>query len=185
MTIYRNSLGMAEPKGSLMTVTGAYYWLSSTAVDVPSYKNVSFDEAVKALEADGWEIVSSKIDPLGHKSAKCVHKQTAKVAAKEKAELDAKIAIFKNGEDGFVRYGEPPKCGYSVNAATGTREVGVSVFRAKFVGNSYKVEYSTPNMLWSGETLKCHRDAYRVWGEVVGTGSDGEPVVKVARYKMI
>lgn len=176
---------MAEPKGSLMTVTGSYYSLSSTAVNVPSYKSASFTEAVEALEADGWEIISIKVDPLGYKTASCVHKCTAEAENKEKAELDEKIAKFQNGEDGFVRYGAPPKCGYSVNAATGRKEAGVSVFKAKFVGNRYKVEYTTPDMLWTGETLKCQRDAYRVWGEVVGIGSDGEPVVKITRYEMI
>ena len=76
----------------------------------------------------------------------------------------------KIGEVGvFWRKGEPPKSGFSKNYREGTHEAGVSVY-------PYAEETSFAGL---------EKDApwYKIDGELVGYGSDGEPVVKVLKSK--
>jgi hypothetical protein len=69
----------------------------------------------------------------------------------------------------FVRYGKPPASGVSWNHRDRTAEEGVSV---------YEVVNGQPQHVgWHfGIT---DRPAYAGKGEIVGWGSDGEPLVKV------
>jgi len=55
----------------------------------------------------------------------------------------------------------------------------VSVFEAEFVGDKYRILLdSTLQATWA---LVRDRPAYRIYGKVVGTGADGEPVVNVSK----
>jgi hypothetical protein len=80
-------------------------------------------------------------------------------------------------ERGYVRFGKLPNHGISVNHSTGEPERGVSCFEAEFTGNEYK-PLLTGYLCSVYEQVKG-RTAYRLYGKVVGTGSDGEPVLRV------
>ena len=71
----------------------------------------------------------------------------------------------------FYRKGQCPKSGMSRNFQTGELEKGVSVYLSRsatsFAGLCSKSKW------------------YEVVGTVVGTGSDGEPLVKVISEKLV
>lgn len=87
-------------------------------------------------------------------------------------------------ETGYLRYGELPKNGRSRNYATGELEEGVSCFNARFSPDNkyYMIKTETPPLQIDALVLsiKCDK-AYRLWGDRVGTGSDGEPLLKVKK----
>ena len=89
-------------------------------------------------------------------------------------------AIFKNAEKGFLRFGDLPKNGKSKNFANGNFEAGVSAFNAEFSGNNYRPILT--DVLEVTYLNVVSRPAYRVWGKVVGTGADGEPLLKVTKF---
>jgi hypothetical protein len=86
----------------------------------------------------------------------------------------------REGKIVFLRFGQPPKSGKSHNYRDEEDESGVSAYEAIDLGNGlYEFQ---PNMafLMSGPSF-MDRKVYRLTGEQVGRGSDGEPVVKVSR----
>lgn len=86
-----------------------------------------------------------------------------------------------------MRFGEPPVDGYSANDETGSPEAGVSVYRANLNPERDILDLIVPNdeSAATAMTLADSRLAYLVEGEQVGTGGDGEPVVRVARYELL
>ena len=107
-----------------------------------------------------------------------VHDETKRAAEQKAVELAMKL---NGGERGFVRFGEAPKSGKSYNYRDKFFECGVSVYHAVFFHDgSYEVLQHNPFELFGAHSYSS-RPAYRLYGEEIGTGSDGEPVLKVTK----
>lgn len=81
---------------------------------------------------------------------------------------------FPGSEVGYIRFGDLPKDGYSFNMEMGIPEFGVSAFDAEITkeGN-YGFVRVTPAISRSAAMfLNAQLPAYRLYGEVVGYGSD-------------
>jgi len=80
--------------------------------------------------------------------------------------------------DFYIRFGELPKSGKSMNWASETQENGVSVYDASF--NPMTGLYNPYGALPGAEINYLIKGAniYLVTGEEVGRGSDGEPLLK-------
>ena len=89
----------------------------------------------------------------------------------------AAIAAGYRQERFYVRFGDLPKCGYSKNYANGKPEAGVSVIEARQNLLTAEIELmpygSCHSWLWIQD-----RPLYEVTGDLVGYGSDGEPLLK-------
>ena len=78
----------------------------------------------------------------------------------------------------FIRFGDPPDTGRSRNNLTGFLEDGMSVYEA--IEKDGKINIILPN--WEAGACvtlsSCFREsAYLVEGDVVGHGSEGEPLL--------
>lgn len=97
--------------------------------------------------------------------------------------LDGEFYKKNNREDDnysiiFVRFGELPDSGRSKNYLTGELELGVSCYMALCKGSLVRVILPSVNtkglVSLSGVN---NRPAYEVVGDVIGVGSDGEPLL--------
>jgi hypothetical protein len=185
-TIYRDCLGQPNSQARI-SVFGNYYgnpnkpyFALSTVSDMPrrkwDYTDDDVSHIVADMEAGGWECEVTK-DNSNCPVINCTHTATQAVIDEAKKANDAK---FANAERGYIRFGAVPKDGRSINHRDKTPEAGVSVFEAEFTtDNDYRV-LVTP-ILEVTYVSVVNRPAYRVYGEVVGVGADGEPVLKVSR----
>ena len=189
MTIYIDPLGRPSAQATVSLFGDNYgkdghYSLTSvsnTPEMVWTHAGNSHDVSVivDELTEQGWDCDMYFPHHGRPPSIRCTHLETA-------AALEAcKVTLVGDGEHGYIRYGSCPKSGYSINHATGEPEKGVSVYEAVFFGNGYQVScphYSTGTF----ESVRAQgRPVYRIWGDVVGHGSDGEPVLKVQKTKKI
>lgn len=76
--------------------------------------------------------------------------------------------------DLYIRFGDLPEDGQSTDHTTGRKEHGVSVFGADEEDGVYSVTGAKVMQA----LLLLPRGAYLVSGERVGTGADGEPVIR-------
>ena len=84
----------------------------------------------------------------------------------------------------FARYGAPPPTMRSANRADSTTEAGVSVFRA-WLSTGGTVWYAASDS-YSAHLFGSRRPAWVVEGaKVVGTGSDGEPLVRGGKWRRV
>lgn len=188
-----NSLGGYEPK-VCVSVFGRYtyrgekgYFAAHTvAKNFPNMKweidgdiKTVAEKISKELEKKGFscEIRNNLAnEPVIH----AIHIETAK--AKELSEQRI-VERRKNAEKGFIRFGDIPKNEKSFNYRDGFHENGVSVYNALFYPDG-KYEILPENDIQVfGSISYSGRPAYRVWGDVVGTGSDGEPLLRNVRRK--
>ena len=82
----------------------------------------------------------------------------------------------------FVRFGEIPRTGRSKNYSTGQEEAGVSVYEA--IERDGRIQIIVPSMTYGVHvTLSAFvgEQAHIVEGEVIGYGSDGEPLLRDCR----
>jgi hypothetical protein len=89
-----------------------------------------------------------------------------------------------DGQSYYVRFGDPPASGRSLNYATGSIEAGVSVYSA--LGRHGKLVIEVPqDGGWAEEDLRSRLRSddsiYIVKGDHIGTGGDGEPLLKDVR----
>lgn len=77
----------------------------------------------------------------------------------------------------YVRFGQPPEGGQSRNRRDGHLEAGVSCHRIVRHGGQWYLDDAGIGFT----TLFDDRPQYRLHGDVVGTGSDGEPLLRVDR----
>lgn len=87
-------------------------------------------------------------------------------------------------EFGFLRFGEPPASGFSQNKILDIPEKGVSCFHAEIAPNGdYQFTQRTPVLCEDVMLLtdEYKRPLYRLYGEVVGHGWDGEPLLKFSK----
>lgn len=185
MTIYRDCLGRPEPKATI-SVFGAAYgqpgkgYLALTSISdcpVKRWPYLSRDVAsiVAEMEAEGW-LCAVDVDGYNAPVIRCTHQETQSALDNLTRNADIK---FAGAERGYIRFGRCPKDGKSINHRDNTTEQGVSVFEAEFAGKDYRI-IVTPVLECSYHSVK-DRPAYRIYGDVVGTGADGEPVVRVTK----
>lgn len=173
----------AEAIVAVNGMRGEYYTISTSireGIELDLSEHYScFEEAVDVLMDLGFAVVETREDGYGWPKALMAHVETLREIERLRAEAQAKYT-----ETGYVRFGSVPESGHSVNHATGAREAGVSCFRAVFdKDGSYQLLVG-PKLYVSLMTVK-DREVYRLWGEEVGTGSDGEPLLKVEKERKI
>ena len=182
--IMTNAIGGYEPNASIGKITrdSKTYHVYSVAKQIENDTFDSLEDAIGYCESVGFEIIERKQDGYGCPLIKLEHPETIAAA---KALSERENAKWENAEHGYIRFGAIPKSGKSINYATGNTESGVSVFSADFLPDGeYRLTGLNANQLWSASSIR-NRKVYRVWGDVVGSGSDGEPVVTVKKHKAI
>lgn len=192
--IYTDSLGNPAPTAGISHFGGSYgrggyLSLATTATNNPDagkrWDNNPDDIATITAWADahGYDIAEGR-DGYGAYRASLTHRETAQALATVKSREDA---VFSGAERGYVRLGDLPSGGRSRNRATGGNEAGVSVFVAEIAPDGrWRPILCTPQQTGSYLSLLADdRPAYRVFGEVVGTGGDGEPVMCVERIERL
>lgn len=110
-----------------------------------------------------------------------IHTETQSIIESERREQTIK---FMDAEKGFIRFGELPRDGKSKNHRDNTLEVGVSCFYAEFAKDGTYRLLLTPVQEVSYISVSG-RIPYRLYGELVGTGADGEPLLCVERYEKL
>lgn len=198
--LYVNSLGGYEPTVAVGLIDatdymGGKFVVSTTAVNNPDEgmwwpnQDGVVAQIMKWAEENGYDLVGTsrtyQNDPEDkYFSGRFEHRETKEAKVLQKESMAEK---FKCAEPGFLRFGDLPEDGRSRNRATSACEAGVSVFRAEFAQDgSYKPIIRTPQEELSYLMLLCDdRPVYRVWGEVLGQGGDGEPVLKITKAKRI
>ncbi len=208
MKIYRDKMGYLQPNASISIMVipdtkiyskdkgefiepGLQYFYFHTTSDAPAKKwyfekgqeEATCKNIIDDLINDGWdcEVIrhrgSNKIRRID-----CVHIETKRQLDEQKKEEEKQLQ--GEYEQGFIRFGLPPKSGYSTNWATGETEPGVSVYKAK-IYKTGTIVIDTPH--YSAGTYHSLKNypMYRVWGEIVGYGADGEPCLKIERIKLL
>lgn len=96
----------------------------------------------------------------------------AKIVATNVAKVDLSRPLY-------IRWGALPKGGKSRNHATGQLERGVSVYAARYNPLLDVYEYADTALVGAAITyLIAGVKAYLVTGKEIGTGSDGEPLLR-------
>jgi hypothetical protein len=172
--------------GSNYGTPGTGYFSLSTISDYEGkskrwpYESKDISHIVDEMESSGWSCVVSQ-DGYGAPVIDCIHLETQEYIDELTEEYKSK---FKNSTKGYIRFGKCPKDGFSTNHRDGTLESGVSVFEAEFAGRDYRVIIDSPALECAYVSV-MDRPAYRVYGEVIGSGADGEPVLKVSRIRKL
>lgn len=184
--LYANALGCYEAKASVSAIGSKYCFSTVSDAEYRSWQIAGthaeiIGAIIDELERDGWTCTMRR-DGFNHPALSCVHRDTQSAIDEIKNAQEAK---FAGAEHGYVRYGTMPKCGYSINHRDNEREAGVSVFEAEFAADGSFRPILPTHVLEMSYVTVMDRQAYRVYGEVVGTGADGEPVLKVNKTRKI
>lgn len=171
-----NCMGGLEPESILCPRKDGAWYIDSVTDELDRAKYVwsSLETARAELTEAGFDVSLDVVNYAG--DYRVTHLATAALLEARKAKSDSK---FAGAERGYVRFGACPKSGKSRNARGNCDESGVSVFEAEFAGNAFRV--LADSTLEATLNLVRDRPAYRVYGECVGTGADGEPVIKVSK----
>lgn len=175
--LIRDSLGMLAPSMLLNKSMRDDRWgLTSTspAIGNWAYTWEALDGALAELQASGYKIEGRTPDG----SYRITHIATAAALNREHADDCDKWADAKPC---YVRYGDLPHNGRSINHADGSAEAGVSVYRGQVLptGEARAIISSNDEL---GSLLGIRsRKLYIVEGDLIGTGSDGEPVLTNCR----
>ena len=175
-TPYANVSGFGRKSGTYSDPE--YYSLSHTSVDGPKIRGDTFDDVLSKAKKYGYEVAEIGKDGFGNPHARLVHKNTLNLMElNEKAITDK----WKSANDVYVRYGRPPLSGRSKNYIDGTEEDGVSVFKGKYLPESEEVMVMPDSNQELGSYLtfkaSASKDIYVVEGDLIGIGSDGEPLL--------
>lgn len=186
MTVYKDCLGnlvstaIISVFGSNHGKPGTGRLSLSTVSNCPrrqwDYTSYDVSDIVAEMDADGWDCM---VDKDGYNSPRisCIHRATQSAMDALSQKIDTR---FKNAVKGFIRFGKCPKNGKSFNHRDNIPEVGVSVFSAEFVGKHYRVLFDN-HVLPVSYVSVADRPAYRIYGNIVGTGADGEPLLRVTK----
>lgn len=180
--IYRNALDIPEAEGTIYEEKNYWYFHAvSNAPEKKWEKPVTMDDIENNMIAEGWKIIKSRKNPCGMMVINVEHIETAEYIAKKKKATEEKYA---GAEKGFVHFGNIPKSGKSHNYRDDVDEAGLSCFAAEFAKDgSWRVIADTKLTVTLANV--ADRKAYRVWGEVVGTGADGEPLILVEKSRKL
>ncbi len=91
-----------------------------------------------------------------------------------------RAALFATGAPCYIRFGKLPRGGRSRNHITGELEAGVSVYRAAKTGTDEYIIDMRGVDAGSGMFIIAGEPSL-ITGDVVGTGSDGEPLLANCR----
>ena len=100
----------------------------------------------------------------------------------------SQVPEIDGAEFGYIRFDAVPERGFSLNRFKGLPEVGVSCFEAEVTANGdYKFIRLTDNLVDAISSFAGNSElpVYRLYGEQVGHGSVGEPVIKVTRVERL
>lgn len=180
--IYRDVLGRPDAKATISIFGGfgpypAFYSLSHTN-DCPDRKwsgDTPAEEIAAEMESGGWRC-SIRKNGFGQPVIDCVHIETQAIIDAKQAADNAK---FASAERCYIRFGAPPEGGRSRNHRDNILEAGVSCFDAEITADGSFRLLLTPILEVSYLTV-ADRPAYRLYGERVGTGADGEPLLAVS-----
>ena len=171
---YTDSRGYLMADSLLIQSASDWYIDSTTQLGRGTYRWPTLDNARSELLASGFAVSSEPCNYAGNYLV--THLATAQAITEQQQRANDE---FAHAERGYIRFGACPKNGRSVNNRDNCLEAGVSVFEAEFVGDKYRILLdSTLQATWA---LVKDRPAYRIYGKVVGTGADGEPVVNVSK----
>lgn len=180
--IYHDTIGRPNAEGNISMfggLTSPAYYSFSHVNDAPDRKwssDTDPADIIAEMEADGWSCMLHK-DGCNRPIINCIHLETQAAIDTAKAEAEAK---FAGAERGYIRFGGLPVGGKSRNHRDNTLEAGVSCFDAEIAANGAFRLLLTPVLEVSYLTVS-DRPAYRLYGERVGTGADGEPLLRVDR----
>jgi len=187
MTLYKDCLGILNSKATI-SVFGSNYGqvgtgslVLKTTNNCPEngtrwpYISADVSDIISQMELNGWEC-TTKLDGYNAPVINCIHIETQNAIDAKLQKINDK---FANAELGYIRFGKCPKNGISINHRDNTPENGVSVFEAEFVGKEYRLLLT--DFLQVTYVSISDRPAYRIYGDVVGIGADGEPVLKVKK----
>lgn len=178
--IYLDAIGRPNAEANISMFGGltspAYYSLSTVNNAPPRKWSGDTDPAdiIAEMQADGWRCTLRK-DGYNRPVINCIHFETQAAIDAAKAEAEAK---FAGAERGYVRFGSLPEGGKSRNHRDNTLEAGVSCFEAEIAASGDFRLLLTPVLEVSYLTV-ADRPAYRLYGECVGAGADGEPLLRV------
>ncbi|HNX81688.1 MAG TPA: hypothetical protein PKL77_06035 [Candidatus Omnitrophota bacterium] len=192
-TVYRDALGRPVSKATISISSGDVFnngqrnYRFSSVIDRKKIPYNGFgvynketekedvDRIVAQMNDNGWDAKISK-NGFNESVISLTHRDTQRLMDETKKAENNK---FSNAEKGFIRFGKPPETGKSINFRDNQPEDGVSVFRAEFAGEEYRMKLNP--ILEASYLTVMNRPAYRVYGEVIGSGSDGEPIMKVTK----
>jgi len=87
----------------------------------------------------------------------------------------------KLGEIRYIRFGKPPESGKSYNPRDNVTEEGVSVYKVRRAEKGWEIVGDSRTLGTAASV--ADRDIFFVKGEELGTGSDGEPILKVSSFR--
>jgi hypothetical protein len=152
--------------------------LDGTAEQIGRWQHrwATLEEARSALEAAGYAVSDEPINLAGCYDV--IHLATAAEAHRRD---NADAAKWADAEPCYVRYGDIPATGRSLNHADGTAEAGVSVFRGQRLPSGEARAIPATNQQMGSYLTLLGRPLYIVEGDLVGVGSDGEPLLTHCR----
>lgn len=194
ISIVRNGLSSKEVKtyshnGEKIEIEYPYFVISALAEGFPltnkryAYSNkeeylAKIEECISDMRELGFSVSSKRPSIFGAPfvSIDFVHDETKAAAEKEKEKARSRR---ENGEKGYIRFGDIPESGKSYNYRDNFYEEGVSAYHAIFYSDGdYEILAHNPFEMY-GMRLYSNRPVYRLYGEEIGTGSDGEPILRV------
>lgn len=180
--IYRDAIGRPNAEANISMFGGltspAYYSLSHSndCQDRKWSGDTDPADIIADMEADGWRCTLRK-DGHNRPVISCIHLETQAAIDAAKAQSEVK---FAGAERGYIRFGGIPEGGKSRNHRDSTFEAGVSCFDAEIAPDgSYRL--LLPPVLEVSYLTVADRPVYRLYGDRVGTGADGEPLLRVDR----
>jgi len=182
MTIYRDPLGQPAPYATI-SVTGDTYgigghWYMHSASDAPDRRwdrDVSIETICAELSGWDWDCVITYPHIGRPPVARATHRTT-------RAAIDSSCV-----SNGYIRYGDLPPRGKSYNYRDNAYEAGVSCYPAEYDDNGLLIRVDIPA---EAHSMQCYQDikdrpAYRLYGDLIGLGSDGEPCLSVTAIEAI
>ena len=100
----------------------------------------------------------------------------------------SQVPEIDGAEFGYIRFGAVPERGFSLNRYKGLPELGVSCFEAEVTASGdYKFIHLNDNLVDAIHSFECvsNLPVYRLYGERVGHGLFGEPVIKVTKAERL
>lgn len=187
MIIY-NALKLPEPIANISRVGFSWptpkegYWhihaAASLPPDIDGKKYASKDAAISAAIDAGYRIADEQPKSASWAesgSVLLIHTETQQELEKILAKSRDK---WSQATPCYVRYGDLPENGRSTNHADGSLEDGVSVFYGETLPSGEARPLPKRQEQIAGAFILRSRPLYIVEGEEIGTGSDGEPLLK-------
>jgi hypothetical protein len=180
--IYRDSLGTPAPKaviaGTDSVLDGGIKWSARGSHELYVTADC-YEDLRDELRSLGWDCPDSAGTP-GYVSVHLVVTHPATQAVLD-AERAASAAKAEGATPCYLRYGDPPSGGRSRDQRDGSLEAGVSVYRGLLCRDGSVLLVAGRREHGAQSTMISDRPLYIVDGVEIGTGSDGEPLLRDAR----